>query len=30
MYPQGELAGQRFDSLDPDAFSYSLSAREIS
>ena len=29
MYPQGELAGQRFDSLDPDAFSYTLSAREI-
>ena len=30
MYPQGELAGQRFDSLDPDAFSYTLSGREIS
>lgn len=30
MYPQGEHAGERLDSLDPEAFSYTLTAREIS
>ncbi len=29
MYPQGESAAGRFDSLDPDAFRYTLSAREL-
>lgn len=29
MYPQGESAVGRFDSLDPDAFRYTLSAREL-
>jgi len=29
MYPQGESAERRFDSLDPKAFSYTLSSREI-
>lgn len=29
MYPQGETAKGRFDSLDPDAFRYTLTARQI-
>jgi transglutaminase-like putative cysteine protease len=29
MYPQGESAAGRFDSLDPDTFHYTLTAREI-
>lgn len=29
MYPQGEVAGKRLDSLDPKAFAYTLTAREI-
>jgi transglutaminase-like putative cysteine protease len=29
MYPQGESAAGRFDSLDPDAFAYALTAREL-
>ena len=29
MYPQGETAGGRFDSLDPGAFSYTIKSREI-
>ncbi len=29
MYPQAELDGQRVDSLSPDDFKYSISAREI-
>lgn len=29
MYPQGETAAGRFDSLDPDAFAYTLTAREL-
>ena len=29
MYPQGEANGERFDSLDPDAFRYTLSSTEI-
>lgn len=29
MYPQAETAGGRLDSLDPDAFKYSITAREI-
>jgi hypothetical protein len=29
MYPQGESAQGRFDSLDPDAFRYSLVSREL-
>ena len=29
MYPQGEHGGERFDSLDPESFSYTLTAREI-
>jgi len=29
MYPQGESATGRFDSLDPDAFRYTLTAKEI-
>lgn len=29
MYPQGESAAGRFDSLDPDAFRYTLTAKEI-
>ena len=29
MYPQGETAGGRFDSLDPAGFSYSIASREI-
>jgi len=28
MYPQGETAGKRLDSLDPDNFSYKITARE--
>ena len=30
MYPQGENAGGRFDSLDPDSFRYRISSREVS
>ncbi|ANQ83196.1 transglutaminase-like domain-containing protein [Azoarcus olearius] len=29
MYPQGESAQGRFDSLDPDSFRYTLTAREV-
>ena len=29
MYPQGERGGARFDSLDPAAFRYALTAREL-
>ncbi|HEY5409378.1 MAG TPA: transglutaminase-like domain-containing protein [Caulobacteraceae bacterium] len=29
MYPQGEVGGQALDALDPDKFSYTLTAREI-
>lgn len=29
MYPQGENAAGRFDSLDPDSFRYKITAREI-
>ena len=29
MYPQGEDAGGRFDSLDPDVFRYTMTAREL-
>jgi len=29
MYPQGEDAAGRFDSLDPTGFGYSLTSREI-
>jgi transglutaminase-like putative cysteine protease len=29
MYPNGETGGERLDPLDPDAFKYSISAREI-
>jgi transglutaminase-like putative cysteine protease len=29
MYPQGETASGRLDSLDPDAFKYSITVREI-
>jgi transglutaminase-like putative cysteine protease len=29
MYPQGEVAGKRLDSLDPKAFAYAITAREI-
>lgn len=29
MYPQGENAGGRFDSLDPDSFRYKISSREL-
>ncbi len=29
MYPQGESAGGRFDSLDPDAFRYTLNAQQL-
>jgi len=29
MYPQGENAGGRFDSLDPETFRYRITAREI-
>ena len=29
MYPQGEANGERFDSLDPDAFRYMLTSTEI-
>jgi transglutaminase-like putative cysteine protease len=30
MYPQGENASGRFDSLDPESFRYRISAREVS
>jgi len=29
MYPQGENAGRRFDSLDPETFRYRISSREV-
>jgi transglutaminase-like putative cysteine protease len=29
MYPNGETAGERLDQLDPDAFKYSMTAREL-
>ena len=29
MYPNGETGGERLDQLDPDAFKYSMTAREI-
>jgi len=29
MYPQGENAAGRFDSLDPDGFRYRITSREI-
>jgi len=29
MYPQGETGGKRIDSLDPDNFRYSITAREL-
>ncbi len=29
MYPQAETAGARRDSLDPDTFKYTITAREI-
>ena len=28
MYPNGETGGQRLDSLDPDSFKYTITARE--
>jgi hypothetical protein len=30
MYPQAEIAGQRLDCLDADAFKYRITSREIS
>jgi transglutaminase-like putative cysteine protease len=29
MYPNGESGGERLDSLDPDAFAYTMTAREL-
>jgi len=29
MYPQAETAGSRRDSLDPDSFRYTMTAREL-
>ena len=29
MYPQGETAGDRLDSLDPDTFKYTITTREV-
>jgi len=29
MYPQGETADGRLDSLDPDSFKYTITVREI-
>ena len=29
MYPNGETGNERLDQLDPDAFTYTISAREI-
>jgi len=29
MYPNGETGNERLDQLDPDAFKYAISAREI-
>jgi hypothetical protein len=29
MYPQGETANGRLDPLDPDAFRYEITAREV-
>jgi hypothetical protein len=30
MYPQGETAQGRLDSLDPDNFKYTMTAKEVS
>ena len=30
MYPQAEIGSQRLDSLDPDAFKYAITSREMS
>jgi transglutaminase-like putative cysteine protease len=30
MYPNGETAGERLDQLEPDAFKYTITAREVS
>jgi hypothetical protein len=29
MYPQAECAGSRLDCLDPDAFKYTITAKEL-
>ena len=29
MYPQGEVGGERLDSLEPDAFKYTITAKEL-
>jgi hypothetical protein len=29
MYPQGEMASGRLDCLDPDAFKYTITAKEV-
>jgi hypothetical protein len=29
MYPQGETAGDRLDSLDPDTFKYTITTKEV-
>jgi hypothetical protein len=29
MYPNGETAAGRLDSLDPDSFKYAITAREL-
>ena len=29
MYPQAESKGERIDSLDPETFKYSITAREL-
>jgi hypothetical protein len=29
MYPNGETGGERLDPLDPDAFKYTMTAREL-
>ena len=29
MYPQGQVGGQRLDALDPDAFRYTITAKEV-
>jgi hypothetical protein len=29
MYPQAEVAGERLDPLEPDAFKYVITAREL-
>ena len=30
MYPNGEIGKERLDSLDPDAFKYTITARPVS